>query len=116
MVAGAQKTLLNVDELCEQALLPRDKLGALADVAARYAVANCPFDLFYVLQEVASSFPRHVLRVAPIGTKPHAIGGVLFAIANPTNVELVYDHPIRKAQRTDGTAHLLTYHVSSLFR
>jgi lysine 2,3-aminomutase len=42
MVAGAQKTLLNVDELCEQALLPRDKLGALADVAARYAVAITP--------------------------------------------------------------------------
>jgi lysine 2,3-aminomutase len=31
-----------VDELCAQALVPRDKLGALADVAARYAVAITP--------------------------------------------------------------------------
>ena len=81
---------------------------------ARYAVANCPFDVFYVLQEIEAEFPNHVLKVAPIGTKPHAIGAVLFAIANPGVVELVYDHPIRKAQRTEGTARLLAYHVSSL--
>jgi hypothetical protein len=81
----------------------------------RYAAANCPFDLFYVLQDIASTFPGHVLKIAPIGTKPHAIGGVLYAIANPATVELVYDHPIRKARRTEGTARLLAYYVSTLF-
>jgi hypothetical protein len=80
----------------------------------RYAAANCPFDLFYVLQDIANSFPGHVLKIAPIGTKPHAIGGVLYAIANPATVELVYDHPIRKARRTEGTARLLAYYVSTL--
>jgi lysine 2,3-aminomutase len=35
-------TVRTVDELCAQALVPRDKLGALADVAARYAVAITP--------------------------------------------------------------------------
>ncbi len=80
----------------------------------RYATANCPFDAFYTLQEIHAEYPDHLLKVAPIGTKPHALGGVLYAIANPTSVELVYDHPIRKAQRTEGTARLLLYHVSSL--
>lgn len=81
----------------------------------RFATANCPFDLYYVLQDIANDFPGHVLKIAPVGTKPHAIGGVLYAIANPSSVELVYDHPIRKAKRTEGTARLLAYHISALF-
>jgi lysine 2,3-aminomutase len=35
-------TIRTVDELCEQALVPRDKLGELVEVAARYAVAITP--------------------------------------------------------------------------
>jgi lysine 2,3-aminomutase len=36
------KSLHTIDELCAQALVPRDRLAALADVAARYAVAITP--------------------------------------------------------------------------
>ena len=36
------KSLHTIDELCAQALLPRDRLDTLADVAARYAVAITP--------------------------------------------------------------------------
>jgi lysine 2,3-aminomutase len=35
-------TLRTVDQLCEQALVPRERLGELAEVAARYAVAITP--------------------------------------------------------------------------
>lgn len=80
----------------------------------RYAQANCPFSLFYTLREIASLFPRDTLKIAPIGTKPHAIGAVLFALASSRTVELVYDHPIRKASRTAGTARLLLYELSAL--
>lgn len=82
----------------------------------RYAVANCPFDAYYTLEEIAADFPSHILKIAPIGTKPHAVGAVLYAIANSETVELVYDHPIRKARRTEGTARLLAYNVSCLMR
>jgi lysine 2,3-aminomutase len=39
---SASKALRTVDELCAQALVPRERLDALADVAARYAVAITP--------------------------------------------------------------------------
>ncbi len=68
----------------------------------RYAQANCPFDLFYNLEAIQKQYSGDTLKIAPIGTKPHAIGAVLYAIANPATVELVYDHPIRKARRTAG--------------
>jgi hypothetical protein len=80
----------------------------------RYAIANCPFSLFYTLEDIAGHYPRSLLRVAPIGTKPHALGAVLFTLASARPVELVYDHPIRKATRTSGSSRLLVYHVSSL--
>lgn len=82
----------------------------------RYASGYCPFDAYYVLQQISADYPGHLLKIAPIGTKPHAIAGVMYAIANPAVVELVYDHPVRKKQRTEGTAHLHAYHLSALFR
>lgn len=81
----------------------------------RFAKANCPFSLFYLLQEIESEYPDHLLKIAPIGTKPHALGAVMYAIhKGGAPVELVYDHPVRKANRTKGTARLLVYHVSAL--
>jgi hypothetical protein len=78
----------------------------------RFAQANCPFSLFYTLREVAALYPRETLKIAPIGTKPHALGAVLFALASSRPVELVYDHPIRKATRTAGTSRLLLYELA----
>jgi hypothetical protein len=80
----------------------------------RFAKANCPFSLFYVLQDIARDYPRDVMKIAPIGTKPHALGAVLYTLASSKPVELVYDHPIRKATRTSGAGRLLLYHVSVL--
>jgi hypothetical protein len=59
--------------------------------------------------------PVDLLKIAPIGTKPHALGAVLFCLSRPDSVELVYDHPIRKANRTIGASRLLVYTISSLF-
>lgn len=79
-----------------------------------FVAANCPFALYYTLQDIAAKFPRYVLKIAPIGTKPHALGALLFALANPDRVEIVFDHPIRKANSTLGTARLMVYDVGAL--
>jgi len=92
--------------------------SALRDTKAwknvRFAAANCPFSLFYALEDIAKEYPLDLLKVAPIGTKPHALGAVLYNLASFRPVELVYDHPIRKPTRTAGSARLLVYHLSSL--
>lgn len=78
----------------------------------RFAIANCPFSLFYALEDISRDYSGDRLKVAPIGTKPHALGAVLFVISSAEPVELVYDHPIRKAKRTEGSARILVYDVS----
>lgn len=78
----------------------------------RFARSNCPFSLFYELEEIAQRAPDHLLRLGLIGTKPHALGAILFAIANHEHTEIVYDNAKRKVGRTSGTAKCLVYAVS----
>jgi hypothetical protein len=82
----------------------------------RYAAANNPFSAYFLLEDIAAENQGDLLKIAPIGTKPHALGAVLYATACPQTVELVYDHPVRKARRTEGFARLLVYHVSAFLR
>lgn len=81
--------------------------------AVRFATANCPFSGYFALRAIAEQRPRHLLRIAPIGTKPHGLGAVLFALSRPSHTEIVYDHPVRKAGRTSGSARVCIYDVGS---
>lgn len=89
-----------------------EETGAWEQV--QYAPANCPFSCFYLLQELAQRNPISILKVAMIGTKPHALGAVMFALTSPSRIELIYDNPIRKEGRTDGLDRLLVYHVGAI--
>jgi hypothetical protein len=79
----------------------------------RFAAANDPFALFYSLEEIAEENKGLPIKIATIGTKPHALGAILYAMNRGAGVEIVYDHPIRKAKRTEGVSRLLVYHVSA---
>lgn len=78
----------------------------------QFAKANCPFDLFHELVKIHDAFDRSFLRIAPVGTKPHGLGAVLFALGRQGSAEIVYDHPIRKRQRTSGRSQVCLYDVS----
>lgn len=77
-----------------------------------YARASCPFEAYEALTRIRSRIGKRHLRVAPIGTKPHALGAVLFAINHPSSVELIYDHPVRSKGRTRGSRGVYVYEVS----
>jgi hypothetical protein len=78
----------------------------------RFATSNCPFSLFYVLEDIAHRYSTDHLKLGLTGTKPHALGAVLFALHTGRRVELVYDHVRRKANRTQGVDKCLVYAVS----
>lgn len=78
----------------------------------RYAGANCPFSVVYVLEEIAESFPNDVLKIAMLGTKSHALGAVLFKIMRDRKTELIYDHPRRRADRSISASTCLVYRVA----
>lgn len=89
---------------------PLEKYKATRNL--RFAKSNCPFSLYYALEEIRDRHPMQQIKVGLIGTKPHALGAILFAIAHADEVEIVYDNVKRKDGRTTGTARCLVYGVS----
>lgn len=77
----------------------------------RFARASCPFDAYSALEEIRRDHPGAFLYLAPIGTKPHALGAVWYAINHPSDTEIMYDHPVRKVARTSGIRKAHIYHL-----
>jgi len=69
-----------------------------------------------LLTRIYEKSGKSKIKLAPVGTKPHAIGAMLFAIKHPKDVELVYDNPKRKIVRTDGIGLLVECCVTKLFK
>lgn len=82
------------------------------DQRVEFARASCPFEAYRALERVHDRVRNRHLRIAPIGTKPHALGAVLYAINHADTAELVYDHPKRSQGRTRGTRGVYVYEVS----
>ena len=78
----------------------------------RFAAANCPFALYNLLCELSESNQARRMIIAPIGTKPHALGAILYYFLNARNTEILYDHPGRRKMRTSGTARVCVYDLS----
>ncbi|HEX2811104.1 MAG TPA: hypothetical protein VHO04_00360 [Sphingopyxis sp.] len=92
--------------------IPLKNSGAYKNV--RFAKANCPFSVYYSLLEVVASYPaEQFFKIGLIGTKPHALGAVLFCLTNPDRVELIYDHTKQLANRSSGLSRCLVYEVSA---
>lgn len=78
----------------------------------RYAAAHNPFSAYETLADIHTANPGSLLKIAPIGTKPHALGAFLYALRSGKTVEFVYDFPIRKTNRTVGVGKVFVYRVS----
>lgn len=71
--------------------------------AIKYVAASSAAAAYRLLSEMrANEKEGHPILVAPLGTKPHAIGAALFLIEHNglDQAVLLYDHPERTSQRT----------------
>lgn len=75
----------------------------------RFARASCPFEAYRAIEDVRRDFEDYYLYIAPVGTKPHALGAIWYALDNPTTCEIMFDHPVRKPGRTSGVGVIHVY-------
>ncbi|MGE6531082.1 hypothetical protein ACQKEM_19090 [Pseudomonas sp. NPDC077382] len=75
----------------------------------RYARASCPFEAFNALNKIRRDYPDHYIYLALVGTKPHAIGSILFAIKHAETTEIMFDYPVKKSGRTTGVGIIHIY-------
>ena len=80
----------------------------------KYAAANSLVDVYMLLTKILLKNKDVHIKLAPIGTKPHLLGAILFAIKHPKHVELIYDNPKRMSIRTDGVGKIVECSVSKL--
>jgi hypothetical protein len=79
-----------------------------------FASANNPYDTFKVLNLLKQSMPDVVINIAPIGTKPMAIGACIFLLNNlNANTGILYDHPNKTSGRTEGISNVHRYTLST---
>lgn len=81
-----------------------------------YAEANSIVDSYMILDKIWQENHKPYMIVVPLGTKPHAIGAILYAIKNDDRVELMYDNPIRNLERTDGIGRIQCCNVTNLYK
>ncbi len=86
-----------------------DEYRAHSDI--RLARASCPFEAYGVLAALAVDYPQHYFYIAPVGTKPHSLGAIMYALENPDRTEVLYDHPVRKPGRTMGIGTIHQYRL-----
>jgi len=78
-----------------------------------YARANEPFSIFDKINKIANGHEEiEDIVLSPIGTKPHAVGMFLFGMLSTRRVEIIYDHPVRKGNRTKGFGKVAVYNIS----
>jgi hypothetical protein len=78
----------------------------------RTARGACPFDAFRVIDQIVKDESADHIQLAPLGTKPHALGAFLYSLLGGKNSEIVYDHPVRRPNRTEGIGMTHVYRVS----
>ena len=81
-----------------------------------FAMAGSVVDAFRKLCEIKDSYAASntCIKIAPIGTKPHAIAALTFACCFPKITEIIYDNPIRKQVRTKGVGTISVTCISDL--
>ena len=80
----------------------------------RYASANSIVDAYILLNRIKNDNQGKKIVIAPIGTKPHAIASIAFAIQNFDSIEIVFDNPQKKESRSEGIGMILDCNVSLL--
>lgn len=73
-------------------LIANEKLTSDKDVKIKFSRANNPFEVFNLLENIKKQNENSFINIAPLGTKPMALGACLFALYYP-DVRVVYPLP-----------------------
>lgn len=82
----------------------------------KYAMAGSIVDAFQVLDDLRTKNSGVLMKIAPLGTKPHSMAALLFACCYPRDTEIVYDNPVRVKKRTSGVGKVSITCVSELIK
>ena len=80
----------------------------------RYHPSNAPFKIYRMLKKLNIRTGKSVI-IGLLGTKPQALGSIIYAIKNPQICELIYDYPTKKQDNFIGTGRIYLYLVTDMW-
>lgn len=79
----------------------------------QFSSANNPYETFKLIEYIFKGVQNKVVNIAPIGTKPMAIGACLFVLNHlGEKVGVMYDHPTKSENRTSGYSKIHLYTIT----
>jgi hypothetical protein len=79
-----------------------------------YIAANSIVESYEMITSKCLKDERRLFRIAPIGTKPHAIGVILSALKHPNQIEIIFDNPKKIKKRTTGYGNIVVTNATKL--
>ncbi|KAF6242088.1 hypothetical protein C6988_10185 [Nitrosopumilus sp. b1] len=61
--------------------------------AIKRASASDPFETYEVLETILKEHPGYLLTIAPLGSKPMALGSLIFLLEHPDSSRAVFSYP-----------------------
>lgn len=76
----------------DMSLVANEKLTSNKHNKIMYSRADNPFELFNLLSKIECEHKGYFINIAPLGTKPMALGACLYALMN-NSVRVIYPYP-----------------------
>lgn len=82
-----------------------------AQLKIRKCKADSIYDAYFELERVALDYNKPLV-IAPLGTRPHFVATVIYALKHKRDCRIIYDNAIEKSNYTQGIRNIKVYHIS----
>ena len=82
-----------------------------AQLKIRKCKADSVYDAYSELESVARDYNKPLV-IAPLGTRPHFVATVIYALRHKRECRIIYDNAVEKSNYTQGIRNIKVYHIS----
>ncbi len=80
----------------------------------KYCIANSIVDAYCCLNSIIKTEPNAMIKLVPIGTKPHTIAALAIALKYSSKIEIIYDNPKYFQRKTCGVGSIIETKLNRL--
>lgn len=92
---------------CKDAIVEQD-----AQLKIRKCSADSVYSAYFMLETIASDYRDKHMVLAPLGTRPHFVAAVIYALRHNRGSRLLYDNAKEKDSYTSGIRSIKIFHIS----
>ena len=92
---------------CKDAIIEQN-----AQLKMRKCKADSIYDAYYMLERIAFDYTGKPVVIAPLGTRPHFVAAIIYALKHKRECRIIYDNAKEKNNYSAGIRNIKIYHIS----